>query len=927
VSGRQAGPSLQNRPVSVLLQCAWAPAAQYSRLVPNHSLAVISFGPYTLDLAAAQLRRGGNPVALRPKAFDLLCALARRPGELVTKDELLDAVWGRRFISEGVIKSVVSELRQALQVDALSPAWIETVPRRGYRFSGELGPPGQPKASARPLVSLLMTSVLAAPSSAGGPAAAAAAAPAHIPGNLPAAPAPLIGREAEMKALEEQLATHRMVTMAGPSGVGKTRLALAWAAQHRRSWPDGLWLLELAPRNADTTDAAALCTALAQTLGLGAAAGVNLPALAAALEPMRLMLVLDNAEHLLAPLAPLLSALLAQTPGLRVLVTSQEPLHIAQEQVFRLSPLAVPGPADDADVQRLMASGAVQLFLARAAARLPGLALAPKQQGTVAAICRALDGLPLALELAAARVPVLGIHGIYELLVHSDREQPDTRLRWLGQGGRDAAARHHTLRDALMWSHALLDEPQQRVFRRLGVFRGGFTLAAAQAVCADPTLDGWGVLEAVDSLVDKSLVVADASLPANGSRRFQLLETPRSFALDCLTEAGEAEPIRRRHAMAIGGALALAQAEAFELPSLLWLDKHVLELSNLRAALHWTLHDRDWPQAAETALVLVVNATSLWARAGLVAEGRVACEAVRAQAGITVNPALQRGFALTLATLSVYGFAYPPETVLPAVADLPLSFLQLGDPKSAYLALSLIHGLKVRLSASVDHSEVLERMLAIEQAEWSEFFKRLRRLTQLHILRHKGPATDFLRACREELIALRRLGGTAESWSVAQYLMLAESDVGNTEAALEAGRGALAEIRAQGRLRLHGHLFAIWTGQLAEHGRPQDTRQALAELLPILRSMGTPWMAHRPWAWLAAREGRPATSARLLGWMLAAQSSPGAATPGPTVVRSTEALQARLLEELGAPALAAALAEGATLGDAAAWPQAMAYAE
>ncbi len=864
----------------------------------------LQFGPYRLDLAGAQLTRSGQAVALRPKAYDLLRVLAERPGELVTKEELLDSVWGRRFVSEGVIKSVVSELRRALDSGPEAANWIETVPRRGYRFAAPVVGSRAGAAQATPTL----------PNQADDPTPGPAA-PVPNAHHFPILPGPPVGREADLAVLGALLEQHRLVTVAGPAGVGKTTLALAGSARQPPAWRDGRWWVELAPRAAESTDAAALCAALAQSLGLGPAAARDSHALAAALRPLQLLMVLDNAEHLLAALAPLLATLLAQAPGLRVLVTSQEPLHITGEQVFRLAPLDVPLPCDDSNAARLMASGAVRLFVERARAGQPDFRLEPAQQGGVADICRALDGLPLALELAAARVPVLGIQGIARLL-GAGAGDGDARLQWLKHGSRAALPRQSSLRHALAWSHALLDDAQRRVFRRLAVFRGGFTLDAAQAVCSDDDLDNWGVLDAIHGLVDKSLVVATAS--AHGTPRFTLLESPRSFALERLAEAGEAASARIRHLQAVLAVWAQADAQALHVPLLIWLDRYQPEIDNLRAALRWAHREG---AAQDDALTLVVRARMLWHSAGLVAEGRTHCEAVRAWAGHSTDPALQAGFAVAVALLALYGNAYVPADSARGVEQAALVFEQAGEMTLAYHALYLGYQLRQHASGLGDVSErtqLLQRMAAMEQPGWGVLLTRFGRTLRGYEHRLAGRPDDYLLFCRDEMARLRQQGAQVESWSMAHGLMLAEHDAGNGAAALAAGRVALAEIRAAGRLRQHATMFAIWSTLLAAGGDSAATRLALVELLPALHSAGTPWMAQVALAWLAAADGRVVDAARLLGWHEAEQRKGRGLASGPTISRLRLALREHLAQRADGAALSTWIVQGAELGDAAA---------
>ncbi|WP_433330350.1 BTAD domain-containing putative transcriptional regulator [Spirillospora sp. CA-294931] len=374
--------------------------------------------------------------------------------------------------------------------------------------------------------------------------------------NLPAAPGGLIGRERAVAEVRALLPGERLVTLTGPGGVGKTRLALEAAARSAGSHPDGAWLVELGSRGPD-----GLADAVAGVLGVRGETG---PAgLAAALRARRLLLVLDNCEHVIGPAAALAGRLLAAAPGLRVLATSREPLGIAGERVVVVPPLELPEPGarpDDA--------AAVRLFAARAAAAAPGFALTAENAADVATICSRLDGIPLALELAAARVRALGVRELAGRL--------DDRFRVLTSGRRDAPARQRTLRAVIDWSWEPLDEDERTVLRRLAVHAGDCALDAAEAVCAEPGIDVLGVLP---RLVDRSLVVVTEN------HRYRLLESVAAYCAERLREAGEEEAIRRGHARYYTELAERAAAELRGPGQRRWLERLDLDAAEPGAAL------------------------------------------------------------------------------------------------------------------------------------------------------------------------------------------------------------------------------------------------------------------------------------------------------------------------------------------------------
>ena len=410
------------------------------------STEVYFFSPYQLLPSQRQLLCADAPVKLGSRAFDVLLALVERHDHTVSKNELMDLVWPKVVVEENNLEVQIVTLRKLLGYAA-----IATVPGRGYRFTL----PVEQKGTVGVQAGDRHSSPLAK----------------HVQSNLPAGISILFGRDQDLQHLLSLLGSHRLVTVAGPAGIGKTRLAQAVAEVSAKSIGDGVWWVDLAPMN----DPALIPNALAVALGLsldGASDVLN--ALLAVLGDKSPLVLLDNAEHLLDGVASFVLRMQREAPGVRFLVTSQEPLRIDDEHVFRPEPLSLPTGDDP---ERIAASGAVALFVARAQAADRRFELCAENQMVVAEICRRLDGIPLAIELAAARVSLLGIEGL--------REKLDQRFHVLTGGRRTSLRRHQTLRAALEWSHQLLAATEQVVFRRLSVFAGGFTLEAAQQVAED----------------------------------------------------------------------------------------------------------------------------------------------------------------------------------------------------------------------------------------------------------------------------------------------------------------------------------------------------------------------------------------------------------------------------------------------------------
>ena len=408
--------------------------------------------------------------------------------------------------------------------------------------------------------------------------------------NLPLQLTSFVGRETEIAEVAALARTNRLVTLVGSGGVGKTRTALYVAAHLLEGTSDGVWLVELAPLASGDHIASVAARALDVTLP---ADGEPLQALVAALQSKRALIVFDNCEHLLEPVATVVAALLNGCPNVNVLASSREALDIAGERVYRLPSLDVP---NESDLEGLHAADAMSwpaigLFVERASAANAEFALTDENMPAVAEVCRRLDGIPLAIELAASRMAVLGVKQLSEKL--------NERFRVLTGGSRSLLPRQQTLRALIDWSYDLLSEPERAVLRRLSVFSGGWTLAAAAAACADDDLDEWQVFDLLAALVSKSLVVVES---IGDDRRYELLNSIREYARERLGASNEAPDIAAKHARYYAALLGELASLVEALEDERWQGAVVPEIDNVRTALDWTIvRDND----RETGLTLL----------------------------------------------------------------------------------------------------------------------------------------------------------------------------------------------------------------------------------------------------------------------------------------------------------------------------------
>ncbi|MCP9978510.1 AfsR/SARP family transcriptional regulator [Actinomadura madurae] len=454
-------------------------------------------------------------------------------------------------------------------------------------------------------------------------------------GNLKARLTSFIGRDADLGRVGALLARSRLVTLTGPGGAGKSRLSVESAERLAGRMPDGAWLVELAP----VSDPAEVPAAVLTALGLrepGAdhrrpAAPAPDPAdrLVTALSGRRLLLLLDNCEHLLDAAARLAEAVLENCPGIRILATSREPLGITGETLRPVEPLEPP-PAD-AGPEEALSSPAVRLFADRAAAVSPGFAVTAANAGWIVRICRALDGMPLAIELAAARLRAMTPAQLAVRL--------DDRFRLLNAGSRTALPRHRTLRAVVEWSWDLLAGPERTLWRRLAVFPGGATVQSAEAVCAGPGLDGADALDLLAALVDKSLLTVGDT---DGEPRYRMLETIRAYGLERLAGSGEETATRRAHAAYFVRLAEEAEPHLYRGDQLAWLRRLTAEGDNISAALRWAISAGDAPLAMRYCAAL----GWYWFLRGRLVEGADSLQDVMALPGVPDDQITARALAL-----------------------------------------------------------------------------------------------------------------------------------------------------------------------------------------------------------------------------------------------------------------------------------------
>ena len=835
-----------------------------------------SFEGYTLDLRRGCLRSADGDIELRPKSFEMLRHLIENAGRLVSKDELAQALWRNIVVTDESLTRCVSDIRLALGDG--KQRLIKTVPRRGYIF---VAPVSVGAVDASPTAP--STTAGASPAPLDG---AAHGAKAH---NLPRQLTSFIRKETELAEVKARLARHRLVTLIGPGGAGKTRMALEVGAHVLAEPLDGVWLVELAPLDDPRILGETLCSAIEAQMGGGR------PAIEIAIGYLRQkksLLIVDNCEHLIEAAAQLVEALMRGCPSLSILATSRERLAIAGESTYQVPALEVPPLERELTAAAAQEYDAVRLFVERASATIDGFRLSDADAPAVANICRQLDGMPLAIELAVPQLRMLQLNGIEARL--------GDPFRFPVRASRTAPLRHQTLATIFDWSYDLLSESERTLFRRLSVFASGWTLEAATSVASGGSLAAKDVLGLLSALVEKSLAVAELGGP---EPRYKSLETTRQYAAEKLRASRERD-LRRRLADTLIRRFAEASASWPSTATETWLAHHEPDLDNLRASLEWCFGPGG---DAALGVELTSHSMRIWDELALLSERGRWFKAAIEHSDADTPAATRARLWLGRTSTSAHGDRTNLEPAL-AAADL---FRETGD------RLGLGEALAKAGAALATPENTAEAFPYLDEA--------------MVVLKPLGP-TKHLASCLRSLAvahyftrnfaAARPL--IAESEAIARSLGdgrgIATAQIAAAEHAFAAG--AVDDAIARAETMLAGDHYnrrqrTLALGNLAAYllaaGRVSKAKAAALEGIREARALD--WRAAvvrsvEHLALVAALSGAPEEAARLLGYGVAFYAG-GTATREFTEMSTYDRLSAQLAAALPQERAAELMAEGA----------------
>jgi predicted ATPase/DNA-binding winged helix-turn-helix (wHTH) protein len=825
---------------------------------------VYCFGDIEVRRVERELLVDGQRAAIGSRAFDVLLALIDHRDRVVSKNELLDLVWPGLVVEENNLQAQVSALRKVL-----GPKALATIPGRGYRFA-------LPLAEESPF-----PAVAKAPSEA--------PAPAPLLTNLPTTEEAPFGRDADIAAVTQLLWEHRLVSVLGAGGIGKTRLAQEVARRQVDAHANGVWWVDLAALSAPDK----VVPAIVNAAHLQLEEGDPLAELAKALAHRSTLLVLDNCEHLVADVARVAHAVLDAAAGLRVLATSQEALKTPGEYVYRLDSLAVPPPGTSLECARTF--GAIQLLeqRARAADRLFTLS-----ESTIAGaieLCQHLDGIALAIEMAAVRLPLLGLEPLQARL--------GERLKLLRGASRLMPARHQTLRATLDWSHSLLNSEEQAVLRRLSVFAGSFRLDMAQRVAATENLDEWMALDALTALIDKSLVQVERNEPP----RYRLLETTRLYAAERLLEHAENEDTLRRHSEALAALADESDQAYWALPNKPWLTRYAADYDDLQAAFDRACQARRADVAASTGNALF----NLDRTRGLVSPLR---HRARSAHGL-----LPLGDARTQARLWNCVARFLASTAeLPLVLTAPervAAWRRVGDKHQLYLALGTLSIACARASDWDGAERALDEARTLEDAAFPRRLLAELAGDRVSLGNYRKDVAAYRESLRETMRLAEEVGADGLVSGCRRSLADAALMAGDVAEAIALGRAAVIDPRVRNQPRSLAVALSNLNAALLMAGDLPAARRTATEALPLAWQTGIVHYFLDHVALYAARTGQGAQAAQLIGFadrVYAADQEPRQ----PNEERSVEQAEAAIASTLDAQEHARLHAAGEALSEA-----------
>ncbi|HVU21405.1 MAG TPA: winged helix-turn-helix domain-containing protein [Rhizomicrobium sp.] len=744
------------------------------------------FGRFTLDPANKELSTDGTPIPLRATDFRILLTLIEHAGSVVTKDELMSRVWGKAVVGDNTLQVHITALRKAL-----GEGYIATKQGRGYRFIEHVSQTAP--ASKHPFGNL----------------------PNYSANDGRQSASRLIGREQQIRALTELLAHKGLVTLVGPGGVGKTRLALEAARAAAGMFKDGAWLVELA----SVSDAASTASAVATVLGINTGeSSAPFDTLARQLARKNLLIVLDNCEQVIASCAALCEAIVQTAPNVCILATSREPLSCLGEHVFEVPPLAVP-MTGLSQASAIREAAAVELFLERVGTSGSNNKIGDDDIEIVGRLCHRLDGLPLAIEIVASWANVLGLPVL------------ETKLNDSGGAGlsarRTAPLRHSTLRATLEWSHDLLSREEQILLRRLAVFAGQFSMPAAEAVVGGDDFTADDVMQLTARLISKSMV---AVIPGSAGNHYRLLETTRAAMLEKLSASPDVRTVRLKHAQYLLDATRQALLDWEAMSDAAFLERYAPLLDDLRNALDWSISED-----SELAIALAGSSWPLWRELPVRAEGRRRFSAIVSllspDTPWELEAHLRRGMGeLYFNTAAVKNAQQEFERAVTlfrglkdtqnlgsVIASFGYASLMLGDTQTA----------RTCIEEALELVERARRPRALAAA-WSAKFCIEARLKSPTV---RETGVKAVRLCEV-------VGAERSALVITANLVEAVMEMGDLDEAISRGESLAARLRETYHTDILGYVLGMTSAALTLRGDAEAAWTVAQEAMPLLRDEG-----------------------------------------------------------------------------------------